>query len=46
MTEPSTLSTTTLSAAAAERSPVDIRRTTFVMRDIDKSLVLYRDALG
>ncbi len=31
---------------AAERSPVDIRRTTFVIRDIDKSLVLYRDALG
>lgn len=31
---------------AAERTPVDIRRTTFVVRDIDKSLALYRDALG
>ncbi|MBM3389386.1 MAG: VOC family protein [Betaproteobacteria bacterium] len=29
-----------------ERIPVDIRRTTFVVRDIDKSLPLYRDALG
>ena len=32
--------------SAAERSPVDIRRTTFVVRDIDKSMALYRDALG
>ena len=32
--------------AAAERIPVDIRRTTLVVRDIDKSLALYRDALG
>jgi catechol 2,3-dioxygenase-like lactoylglutathione lyase family enzyme len=31
---------------SAERIPVDIRRTTFVVRDIDKSLPLYRDALG
>jgi hypothetical protein len=31
---------------AAERIPVDIRRTTLVVRDIDKSLALYRDALG
>jgi catechol 2,3-dioxygenase-like lactoylglutathione lyase family enzyme len=31
---------------AAERMPVDIRRTTFVVRDIDKSLQFYRDALG
>jgi catechol 2,3-dioxygenase-like lactoylglutathione lyase family enzyme len=30
----------------AERTPVDIRRTTLVVRDIDKSLPLYRDALG
>jgi catechol 2,3-dioxygenase-like lactoylglutathione lyase family enzyme len=29
-----------------ERVPVDIRRTTLVVRDIDKSLPLYRDALG
>ena len=31
---------------AAERIAVDIRRTTFVVRDIDKSLPFYRDALG
>jgi catechol 2,3-dioxygenase-like lactoylglutathione lyase family enzyme len=30
----------------SERVPVDIRRTTLVVRDIDKSLPLYRDALG
>lgn len=30
----------------AERIPVDVRRTTLVVRDIDKSLPLYRDALG
>jgi catechol 2,3-dioxygenase-like lactoylglutathione lyase family enzyme len=30
----------------SERTPVDIRRTTFVVRDIDKSLPFYRDALG
>ena len=29
-----------------ERVPVDIRRTTLVVRDIEKSLPLYRDALG
>ncbi len=40
----------TLAAAApvpdADRIPVDVRRTTLVVRDIDKSLPLYRDALG
>jgi catechol 2,3-dioxygenase-like lactoylglutathione lyase family enzyme len=30
----------------SERIPVDVRRTTLVVRDIDKSLPLYRDALG
>lgn len=30
----------------SERSPVDIRRTTLVVRSIDASLPLYRDALG
>ncbi len=30
----------------AERVPVDLRRTTLVVRDIDASLPLYRDALG
>lgn len=29
-----------------ERTPVDVRRTTLLVRDIDRSLVLYRDALG
>lgn len=29
-----------------ERIPVDLRRTTLVVRDIEKSLPLYRDALG
>lgn len=30
----------------SERIPVDLRRTTLVVRDIDRSLALYRDALG
>jgi catechol 2,3-dioxygenase-like lactoylglutathione lyase family enzyme len=30
----------------SEKIPVDIRRTTLVVRDIEKSLPLYRDALG
>lgn len=30
----------------AERIPVDLRRTTLVVRDIDASLPLYRDGLG
>lgn len=30
----------------AERIPVDLRRTTLVVRDIERSLPLYRDALG
>lgn len=29
-----------------QRLPVDVRRTTLVVRDIDRSLRLYRDALG
>ena len=32
--------------AETERIPVDLRRATLVVRDIDKSLPLYRDALG
>lgn len=32
--------------AEEERIPVDLRRTTLVVRDIDRSLPLYRDALG
>jgi catechol 2,3-dioxygenase-like lactoylglutathione lyase family enzyme len=30
----------------SDRIPVDIRRTTLVVRDIEKSLPFYRDALG
>ena len=30
----------------SERIPVDIRRTTFVVKDADASLALYKDALG
>jgi len=30
----------------AERIPVDLRRTTLVVREMEKSLPLYRDALG
>lgn len=45
------LAVATVTAYAApvpesERIPVDLRRTTLVVRDIDKSLPLYRDALG
>lgn len=30
----------------ADRVPIDLRRTTLVVRDIDNSLALYRDVLG
>jgi catechol 2,3-dioxygenase-like lactoylglutathione lyase family enzyme len=33
-------------AADAPRNPLDFRRTTLIVRDIEKSLALYRDALG
>ena len=33
-------------AAQAERLRIDLRRTTLIVRDMDKSLALYRDALG
>ena len=32
--------------AEADRVPIDLRRTTLVVRDIEESLALYRDALG
>ena len=32
--------------ADADRVPIDLRRTTLVVRDIDASLAFYRDALG
>jgi catechol 2,3-dioxygenase-like lactoylglutathione lyase family enzyme len=33
-------------AATEERLPIDLRRTTLIVRDMDRSLALYRDALG
>jgi catechol 2,3-dioxygenase-like lactoylglutathione lyase family enzyme len=32
--------------AELARNPLDLRRTTLIVRDIDRSLALYRDALG
>lgn len=48
LTVSSVIVPTTLAApvAESERIPVDLRRATLVVRDIDKSLPLYRDALG
>lgn len=46
---PTLMSATQISAAPVaddERVPIDLRRTTLVVRDIDESLALYRDALG
>jgi len=47
------LAVTVLHAAAgaaplpeAQRGPVDVRRTTLVVRDVDRALAFYRDALG
>jgi len=31
---------------ASERGPVDVRRTTLVVRSVDRALAFYRDALG
>jgi catechol 2,3-dioxygenase-like lactoylglutathione lyase family enzyme len=39
-------SATTIIAAPNERVPIDIRRVTIIVRDMDRSLALYRDALG
>lgn len=36
----------TPAAEAPAKNPLDLRRTTLVVRDIEKSLALYRDALG
>jgi len=33
-------------AASEERNPLDLRRTTLLVRDLDASLALYRDAMG
>lgn len=32
--------------AASERNPLDLRRTTLLVRDLEASLALYRDAIG
>jgi predicted enzyme related to lactoylglutathione lyase len=32
--------------AEADRLPVDVRRTTLVVRDVERALAFYRDALG
>lgn len=42
------LAVPTLAAPVAEedRVPIDLRRTTLIVRDIDASLAFYRDALG
>jgi len=43
------LAATALTAAPVpedQRGPVDVRRTTLMVRDIDRSLAFYRDALG
>lgn len=36
----------TAAAEAPAKNPLDLRRTTLIVRDIEKSLALYRDALG
>ncbi len=43
-----TFSQLTLAAPVpeSERLPLDLRRTTLVVRDMDRSIALYRDALG
>jgi catechol 2,3-dioxygenase-like lactoylglutathione lyase family enzyme len=33
-------------SSAAERNPLDLRRTTLLVRDLEASLALYRDAMG
>lgn len=37
---------TAAAPAAAERNPLDLRRTTLLVRDLEASLALYRDAMG
>ena len=41
-----TLQATAAPVADDERVPIDLRRTTLIVRDIDRSLPFYRDALG
>lgn len=38
--------TETVTVETPDLNPLDLRRTTLVVRDIEKSLALYRDALG
>lgn len=41
-----TPATTSPGVTVAERVPTDVRRVTLIVRDMDKSLALYRDVLG
>ena len=41
-----TVQATAAPVADDERVPIDLRRTTLIVRDIDKSLAFYQDALG
>jgi catechol 2,3-dioxygenase-like lactoylglutathione lyase family enzyme len=43
---PAARSAASVEVDAAPANPLDLRRTTIVVRDIEKSLALYRDALG
>lgn len=43
---PQTATPATEEAQATPSNPLDLRRTTLVVRDIENSLALYRDALG
>lgn len=43
---PSAAPAETVDAAPLSANPLDLRRTTLVVRDIENSLALYRDALG
>lgn len=44
--KPETPPATTATTSDFARNPLDLRRTTLVVRDIENSLALYRDALG
>lgn len=44
--ESAEVETETPTPDAVDANPLDLRRTTLVVRDIEKSLALYRDALG
>ena len=45
-TQPASINDPTRITVPTERVPIDVRRTTLIVRDMDRSLKLYRDALG